>query len=449
MENEKKENIDELIRKGMEGPANEPVFREVDWDAMEQMLDKSKRRGIVVWLPWLGSAAALLLLFLGLWMYNRPHITKNNANQQAVRHPEKANTGTSGGATRPEMADSSKQQVLNPASYAGNPVHHGDGKKTNRSLPYSPVGAAAGLPASNSSSQPIAAAKNHPSDKKDLGTGDATNGQVLAKSPAPAPSSPDKKDLGTGDALAGQVLANNAAPSSPNPDKKDLGTGDASKNKGNGPAVKAKGTTGANMGGKPVLALTAVATTDVNGVNSFQGGKVGGNFGAMFSVGVKKWTFSTGAMYSIKPYAEEFADYHTGYKFKYPPASVAVNCRMIDIPLNVSYQVYSKNGNRFNVGTGLSSYIILREDYTFTYDNPYASGPTSHSVINKNQNILGILNLNATYEHRINSKFGVAFQPYFKLPLSNVGASQVKLQSAGVAVGLSWHLNSNSFKKPD
>ncbi|MGZ3776937.1 MAG: hypothetical protein ACXVI9_04930 [Mucilaginibacter sp.] len=239
----------------------------------------------------------------------------------------------------------------------------------------------------------------------------------------------------------------------PSPDKKDIGTADANKpdNSGNSlatsaPKVKAVGRpNGAN---RAIYALSAIASSDMNGTSPLNSGRLGGNLGALFSVTSGKWTFSTGAMYSIKPYQESFASYHTSYVFQTNPTSVGANCRMIDIPLNVNYQVYKKGVNKFTVGTGFSSYIILRENYTFNYANSYyAPGPTGYSVANQNRNIMSILNLDATYERKINSKFGLVLQPYMKLPLSNVGASQVKLQSTGVAVGLSWNLN--SFKKPD
>jgi hypothetical protein len=200
---------------------------------------------------------------------------------------------------------------------------------------------------------------------------------------------------------------------------------------------------------RPQFALSAIASSDMNGTSPLNSGRLGGNLGALFSVTSGKWTFSSGAMYSIKPYQESFANYHTSYAFQTNPTSVGANCRMIDIPLNVNYQVYKKGVNKFTVGTGFSSYIILREDYTFNYANSYYApgGPAGYSVVNRNRNIMSILNLDATYERKINSKFGLVLQPYMKLPLSNVGASQVKLQSTGVAVGLSWNLN--SFKKPD
>ena len=89
---------------------------------------------------------------------------------------------------------------------------------------------------------------------------------------------------------------------------------------------------------------------------------------------------------------------------------------------------------------------MLHESYKFNYADTYQTGPSSYTVPGINKYFFGVLNLNATYEHRINSKFGISFQPYLKLPLSNIGYSQVHLQSTGVAVGVTWNLN--PFSKP-
>jgi hypothetical protein len=122
------------------------------------------------------------------------------------------------------------------------------------------------------------------------------------------------------------------------------------------------------------------------------------------------------------------------------PASVSTVCRMIDIPLNVSYRVFNQHQNKIFIGTGLSSYVMLQQNYTFNYTDPYATGP-SHFDVSKNAGYLfGILNLNATYQRQLNSKLGVSVQPYMKIPLTNVGYSQVKLQSTGLAIGLNWNL---------
>ena len=44
MKEEKDEALDKLFKKGADDPVNEPVFREADWDALEQSLDQTPRR---------------------------------------------------------------------------------------------------------------------------------------------------------------------------------------------------------------------------------------------------------------------------------------------------------------------------------------------------------------------------------------------------------------------
>ncbi|MDB5141816.1 MAG: hypothetical protein JWQ66_529 [Mucilaginibacter sp.] len=474
MNNEKDEDLDKLFRKGMEDPVNESAFRDADWDAMEQMLNNGKRRpAIIYWLPVIGSAAALLLIFLGYLLF-RPEVVKPtkqdqmavhrpNSNEHKVvpndytvtNHPntlgspgdrKKDNTGTRGGPGRQE-ADNSKQQTLTSAKHAENPALTGVGQKSKSFFTLSSGKGrrdTTGKGAKNISAKTGAEAMAVNGAVKNPQPGVIANQAVIAANHVPEkPKSDitnDTVQLGTAD------------------DKVQLGTADGKKDNPAAnnpvlavtPAPKIKKTGPQKIGARPQFAFGVLASSDLNGVNSaFQQSKVGSNFGAVFSVTFNKWTISTGGTYDIKPYLTGFDNYHTAHYFATQPSSVYANCRMLDIPLNVNYQVYSQSVNKLSLGTGLSSYFMLREDYKFNYAASYEApnGPTSFTVINKNHNILSVLNLNATYTHQVNSKMDVTVQPYLKVPLSDVGASQVRLQSTGVALGLSWNLNTLSKPK--
>jgi hypothetical protein len=445
------DDLDNLFKKGLEDPANEASYRDEDWEAMEQMLNKrKKRRAIIYWLPVLGSVAALLLIFLG-WLFLKPEVVKPAKQMAAIHHTrsnenpgnlKKENTGTSGAATRKE-ADSSKQKTLTPANYAGKLGISRHGQKSKSFFTLSTGGGRRNttgnrtkkITANPGSTETMAInniAKNSRPDTSNNQAVIANNNGLNRKDLSTAI---DKKDLDTA------------------VNKKDLSTADSRKGVADNlasvvtPATKKiKSTSQQKLGSRPQFALGVIASSDLNGVNSsFQRSKIGGNFGAVFSVSfAKKWTISTGATYDIKPYLTSFENYHTAYQFQTQPSSVYANCRMLDIPLNVNYQVFGKQANKITIGTGLSSYFMLREDYKFNYADTYSTGPAAYSVINKNRNILSILNLDATYTHQINSKMGVTIQPYLKVPLSDVGASQVRLQTTGVAVGLNWNLNSST-----
>jgi hypothetical protein len=165
--------------------------------------------------------------------------------------------------------------------------------------------------------------------------------------------------------------------------------------------------------------------------------------GLLFSAGVyNKLTLTTGANYSVKPYNTDIANYHTAYTFKTDPTNIEADCRVLDIPINLDYQLYNKHQNKFSIGTGLSSYIMLHESYQYYYADPTTKGPVAYTVPSSGKYFFGIMNLQATYQRQVNSKVGLSIQPYMKLPLTNIGYSQVRLQTAGVAVGLNWNINS-------
>ena len=218
MKKEKDEDLDRLFKSGMEDPVNEPVYREADWDAMEQILDKPKKRGgIIFWLPIIGSAAALLLLFLGWWLY-KPQVIDKNGNQHAsvVQHP-KGNTGKSGGATV-LAADSSKHKILNPANYAQSTIHPVQRQKGKSFLPLSAGGSRRHTTGY--------AANTKIKDKKEVSTADANktiNSTEIANNTSKT-AVPDKKDVGTADANKtdnSAVIANNTSKTTA-PDKKKL-----------------------------------------------------------------------------------------------------------------------------------------------------------------------------------------------------------------------------------
>ncbi len=456
------EDLDKMFRKEFDTPGNEPVYSEADWEAMESVLDNGNKRPLIlVMLPWLSVAAAVAIFFLA-WLLFRPgteNFKNKNGWQTQIAKGRQKNTGNGGGGPRQQKADSAGNfNVTAPtASYASKPVHHGKAITAPRSYPYSPGTTAARLPAENKlgiaiqyvppkndkpivgvkSTEPPAGSKpavNYITAINDTvkvpGMAINTNNQALAQTLI----APDKKELGTADS---RKETGDAA------GRKETGTADANSSKKQDVIAKVKST----IASHPVYVLTVIGSSDLNGVNGMQGGRVGGNLGGMFSASLNKWTFSAGLMYSIKPYQESFANYHTSYVFGTNPSSVGVNCKMLDFPVNINYQVFRNKGNRVTLGTGLSSYVILREDYSFNYASAYAQGPGGYSIINRNKTLFGVLNLDATYEHQINNKLGILFQPYFKLPFTDVGESKAKLQSAGVAIGFSWNLN--SLKKPD
>jgi len=410
MNKENEGGLDDLFKKKLEDPVYQVSFREEDWNSLEKMLDQHKKqKGIIYRLPVLGSAAALLLLFCGWWFFRAKESRNNPSNKPlAVIHHQQEHTGTKDGPAR------------QPASHTGN--------KNRPTI-------------------------NYADNLKSGNNGDAGKKIFTASAGSSGPVTVQVAVAGTlNDTIANRsgetLVAKSLAPVSENeqPATQPLYAVDLSKRK-NGAAVatQAGKKTTAHRSFIPQYALTVLAAPDINGVGSFQQSKVGTNIGLQFSAGVsKKLTITTGATYSVKPYITAFENYHTGYQFKADPTNVTADCRMLDIPINLGYQLYNRRQTKISIGTGLSSYIMLHESYKFNYTSSYVTGPSSYTVPNSNKYFFGVLNINATYQRRLNPKFGLTIQPYLKLPLTNIGYSQVRLQTTGVAIGLSWNLNSSS-----
>jgi len=424
MNNDKDKELDDLFRKGLQDPVGS-AYREDDWSALEQMLKKSGKPRVIYW-PYISSAAAILLLFLGWWAF-RPKSGQQAQPLVAVSHKPAGVVAPAASVQHPATQEQNELRLADQSQVAKT-----TGIKTVNTHLYSngsngSAGSSKNLVETNPGKQIVSLKQT---ERNPVDVNESGREFVLLSSADIKPAFENE-------------LINQPPGSSPDlMRRRGASLPESGKSK---PKIIAQAF-------RPQFALTVLAAPDLNGVGSFQQSKVGTNIGLQFSAGLsKKFTVTTGVIYSAKPYLTNFDSYHTLYKFPVTPVNVTADCRMLDIPLNVGYQVYNKHQNRISVGTGLSSYLMLHENYTFnyaastpsSYGHSYAS-PTSYTVPHSKSYLMGVFNLNATYERPVSSKLDIAVEPYLKLPLANIGYSQVRLQSTGVAVGLKWNLNSSA-----
>jgi hypothetical protein len=458
---EEENNLDQRFKEGLSKAEDNIAFRNADWDAMEKLLDEEKRRkGFIYRLPAIITAvAAMLLLALGFFFLRpatKSGVNKNDMagvkasrnNTNSLNQP-KTDSAKNGGS---DLANNKTQPIDKTSTYIkplnGNTANNAEeGLKDHQS------------PASASRSNQLVGTvyKNK--------TGKKPNGKIERayqdKSTTPKTDTGDNyiaanKTGLTNDAEHANIELSatsisavnnntNLTAASLNATDKQLDNS----NKRYIAAVKQKQKPAVNsLWPAHAVVLSILTAPDVNGVgNSFSNSQVGSTSGLMLSVGLThRLTISTGAMYAKKPYSANFSQYTTSYPFKIQPTNVYADCRVLDIPINIDYRLYSKGRNAIAVGTGISSYFMLRENYRFDYENNPGWASTNIDIKNQNQHILGVLNINATYQRRINEKFGLNVQPYMKLPLTSIGYGKVDLQSTGVAVGVSWFLTSSRPK---
>lgn len=464
---EKNENkLDQLFRDGLSGPGDHFAFREEDWDSMEQLLDKKSntKAGFFRIMYYASGIAALLLLALGLYFYS-----KNDTTDPAKIHGKVNKTGNSqkqpGSPDRGNGNDSlsNKSDNLAVTEPAGQ-------SNTVKSAKKDTVNNKAESMAVNNSANNNRGSKvkvNPGSDLNNKATNMAVN-DAQPKNNAPKTETINKAIPGSN----APQLADNKTPSANKAPGGQTAGIDTPGNKGkvapatsqveNNIAANQNTDTTANkkaereakkqmaivktsaIKNRPQFSITVLAASDANAVNSFGHSQTGTNYGLQFSLRVtKKLTISTGVAYAIKPYSSTPTSYSAdSYNPSRTPTNIQANCKVLDVPLNLSYQLYSKGNNAIGVGTGVSSYFMLKENYRFDYAAETGWKPYNLEVRNKNTHLFGVLNVNVNYQRRINSKFSAVLQPYMKLPLTGIGNGKVDLKSTGVALGINWNIGS-------
>jgi hypothetical protein len=213
--------------------------------------------------------------------------------------------------------------------------------------------------------------------------------------------------------------------------------------------------------------ISILAAPSLNGVNGFKNGEIGNDLGLLFSFNItNKLSISTGAVYAKKLYEADFdrniypnirryesinGGFNNGssnslIENSYTevfPESVYADCRVLDIPLNINYSLMDQGNNKVSVGTGISSYFMLKEKYQFKYAEKNIINSEKLELRNENRHIMSVLNFQASYTRQLNPKMGVSLQPYLKIPLEDIGYGETKLQSAGIAVKVNFSLSAN------
>jgi hypothetical protein len=387
-------DIDKLFKDGLENP--DLPFNDLDWDNLEERLHPTPKRRVVP-LFWLTAAAGIAAMLLIVFLLVKPsnHKTdvkaviktdKQDQNQTKTQNNTGALTEVPGKQIVPDVnADSNLIAIKQ-----GNAAERGKQQQKNN---------------------------NRTEIEQKLVENGINNANTLASLAYQPTLSSENDHIDFRD----QKLAANVAVGKPERIKP--------------PVMKQKSR----------FVLSILAAPDLTSVQKSGTSNLSGGLGVEATyVITKKLSVSSGASYAKKIYDSDFSLYkpNTSYVFKVAPSNIHANCDVIDIPLNVNYKVFGNNRNSVSVSTGLSSYIMLKEQYTYSYDGAY-QGPQGWEVKGQNQHYLGIANVGVEFQHKINNNLSISAKPFMKIPLTDIGYGNSRLSSTGVAVSV----NMNLFKK--
>jgi len=397
------EDIDRLFREGLNPAEDHLTFQEEDWLKLQQRLDQNgKRRRGIFWLSRLGGVAALILLFFVIRMImpeGRIPISQQAEGQQKeqiVKEELKQAKASPEITKMVSKTESGSKTMLAQNKLLGeqSPQKHSAVTSSEKEI------------------IPIDTARIENLSIPETNTSQAANTEEHKPSQPEMVKAPETKRSPTDESLF-----------APNEKPNELAEPERQFRK---------------------LALSVLAAPDYNGVNDLSNASIGSDFGLMVTLVIaRNWSFSTGGIYAKKLYETGFSNYSPTKNIwdEYYPKSVNADCRVLDIPLNISYTFFNRKNTTFSIGSGISSYIMLREDYRFTYTENDGNNPIAYHVTNENKHWLSVFNLQANFQQRLNSRFSVGLQPYMKIPLSTIGFAGVKLQSLGIAANLSWNFD--------
>jgi len=162
----------------------------------------------------------------------------------------------------------------------------------------------------------------------------------------------------------------------------------------------------------------------------------------------RKFAVGAGLMQSKKVYTGSGADYHvpTGYWDRYTsgvvPENINGSCTIVEMSLQMRYQITLHRSN-VHAMAGVSSYYMFNESYQYSFTTqPY--GPSGFNSEKNSMYLFKIASVSVGYERYLSSNLLVGIEPYVKLPMVEMGWSNVRLFSAGMFMTLRY-----SFKKSE
>lgn len=210
--------------------------------------------------------------------------------------------------------------------------------------------------------------------------------------------------------------------------------------------LSASGTTSGTSAWNSLSRFSAglVYSPDLSSAGSFGNfGKPGHKIGFTIDYQLSRNLYvSSGIIHSLVKYdapggAYNLPSYYNGGS---QPNDIAGECSLLDIPVALRYHFLNFSRSGFYVSTGLSSYIMLKEEYAFsTYQNGYRQDQI-FSERTGTRHWLSNASFSFGYEMELTGNISLRAEPFVRIPVSRVGWADVSLYSVGSFISVSYQL---------
>lgn len=185
---------------------------------------------------------------------------------------------------------------------------------------------------------------------------------------------------------------------------------------------------------------TVLAGADFSNVKFSSAGRTGFNAGLQVGYYITdRLSINSGLVYNAKNYKARGKDFTPkGAMVYYDIDRIEGGCNMLDIPLNVRYDLGIKTRSRYFISAGVSSYLMNKEDYEYYYYYNGNPGSRNWSTNENSSYLFSILNFSGGMEQQLGSHLHFMAEPYLKIPVKGVGTGNIQLNSFGINLGLKY-----------
>lgn len=150
---------------------------------------------------------------------------------------------------------------------------------------------------------------------------------------------------------------------------------------------------------------------------------------------VTSGVFRSNKVYTTK--GDEYKAPEDFWKYGVPEYSEG-QCTVLEIPLNLRYDVVVRPTHRLFVSSGLSSYLMLSEVYKFTYKQNNYYQTAQYAVPDPGTHFMSVFNISFGMEYWVNHRLSLQAEPFARIPLEGIGFNQINLLTKGISISLAF-----------
>jgi hypothetical protein len=154
-----------------------------------------------------------------------------------------------------------------------------------------------------------------------------------------------------------------------------------------------------------------------------------------------RFSVEAGAFLDQKSYYTKGAYFKTKLYYNANIQSVDGTCQMVELPVQLKYRFGQSQDRYWYATTGLSSYLMKKESYDYTYTTTSTTPYEGYkSYRNSTNNWFSVLRVSGGYARNIGRLGSIRIEPYLGLPLNGLGIGKLPITSAGLNIGLTRRL---------